>query len=174
MALTRAKKATQLTELTKKMQDAQSVIFSQYLGLTVAEVSAFRSKLREQKAEMKVAKKTLLSLAAKQAGLPEVNDAELEGGIAAIFSFGDPLAGAQVAKDFGKSAQFVKIMGGFYAGKFLNKSAALALASIPNRQVLLGTFAGMIQSPMRSFMSICNSPLTSFARALSERAKQKA
>jgi large subunit ribosomal protein L10 len=174
MALTKAQKQEQLTELKDKMKKSQSVIFAHYIGLTVADVSDLRNKLREGKAEMKVAKKTLMRIAAKETGLPEIADDKLDGPVACIFSFEDPLTGAQVAFKFAKDHQQVALIGGIYDGKILTKDEAVAMAKMPGRKELLGIFAGMIQSPLRSFASICNSPLTGFARALSEVAKKKA
>lgn len=174
MALTKAQKQAQLTELKDKMKKSQSVIFAHYIGLTVNDVSALRNKLREGKAEMKVAKKTLMKIAAKEVGLPEVTDDMMDGPVACIFSFEDPLTGAQVAFKFAKDHNQVALIGGIFDGKLLTKDEAVAMAKMPGRKELLGIFAGMIQSPLRSFASICNSPLTGFARALSEVAKKKA
>jgi large subunit ribosomal protein L10 len=173
MALTRNQKKAQLTALTENMKKAESVIFAHYIGLTVADVSALRAKLKEAKAEMKVAKKTLMRLATKEAGLPEIPEAALTGPVACIFSFSDPITGAQVAFTFAKDHQQVALIGGIYDGKILSKEEAVALAKMPGRQELLTIFAGMLQSPLRSFASICSSPLTGFARALAEVAKKK-
>ncbi|MBT5237164.1 50S ribosomal protein L10, partial [Candidatus Peregrinibacteria bacterium] len=63
MALTKEQKADQIKKLTVQLKDAESVMFSNYIGLNVADVSEFRNKLREGNAEMKVAKKTLIQRA---------------------------------------------------------------------------------------------------------------
>ncbi|MBM3227953.1 50S ribosomal protein L10 [Candidatus Peribacteria bacterium] len=173
MALTKEQKQAQLTELKDKMKRSQSVIFAHYIGLTVADVSDLRNKLRENKAEMKVAKKTLMRIAAKEIGLPEVGEDLMDGPVACIFSFEDPLTGAQVAFKFAKDHNQVALIGGIFDGKMLSKDEAVAMAKMPGRKELLGMFMGMVQSPLRSFASICNSPLTGFARALSEVAKKK-
>jgi large subunit ribosomal protein L10 len=173
MALNKAQKQAQLTELKDKMKKSQSVIFAHYIGLTVGDVSALRAKLKESKAEMKVGKKTLMCIAAKEAGLPTIDDVKLDGPVACIFSFDDPLTGAQIAFKFAKDHNQVALIGGIFDGKVLTKDEAVAMAKMPGRKELLGMFCGMIQSPLRSFASICNSPLTGFARALSEVAKKK-
>jgi large subunit ribosomal protein L10 len=173
MALTKQQKSAQVSDLTEKLQKAQSVVFTSYLGLTVAKVSELRRKLKTGNAEMKVMKKTLMGIAAKQAGLPEVPENELPGAVACIVSYSEPTAGAQIAKAFSKDNPQVSFVAGIFGGQVLSKAAAIALASIPPRPVLLATFAGMIQAPLRSFASICNSPLSSFARGVSELAKKK-
>lgn len=162
MALTKKQKSAQLQELKDKMQKSSSVMFAHYIGLTVHDVSDLRDQLRAQDSEMKVAKKTLMQLAAKDLGLPELTYDTLQGPVACIFSFADPLTGAQVAFKFGKANPQVELIGGIFEGKLLSKEEAIAIAKIPGKQQLLGMFAAMI-----------NSPLSSFARGLSELAKQK-
>ena len=173
MALSRAKKEEQVALLTEKMRTANSVVFTHYLGLSVADITKLRSGLRGRKAEMKVAKKTLVQIAAKNAGLPEVSDEALPGDIACIFSFDEPTAGPSVAFGFAKDHAQVQFVGGIFSGKVLSAVDAKALATIPSRLQLLATFASMCRSPLVSFASACQSPLSGFARALSEIAKKK-
>ncbi len=162
MALTKQQKADQLAELKEQMGKTQSLLFAHYIGLKVSEVSELRAKLRKENAEMKVAKKTLMQIAAKELSWPELPDATLEGAVACIFSFVDPLSGGQVAFKFAKTHPQVELIGGVFEGKLLTKKEAMALAQIPGKLQLLSMFASM-----------CNGPLTSFARGLSELAKQK-
>ncbi len=162
MALTRDEKAVQLADLKDKMGRSQSVIFTHYIGMNVSDASDLRALLKKSDAEMKVAKKTLMQIAAKELNMPELADELLNGPVACIFSFADPLTGAQVAFKFSKTHPQVELIGGIYEGKLLSKEEAIRLAKIPGKLQLLGMFAAMI-----------NSPLSSFARGLSELAKQK-
>ncbi len=173
MALTRDQKAQQLTDLKDKFQKAKSVMFAHYIGLTVSDVSELRSKLREKNAEMKVGKKTLMKIAAKELNLPEISDDMMEGPVACIFSFEDPVAGAQIAVKYGKDHEQVKLIGGLFENALLTKQQAMTFATLPTKQVLLATFAMMIRSPLTTFASAVSSPLSSFARATSELAKKK-
>ncbi|MDO8649048.1 MAG: 50S ribosomal protein L10 [Candidatus Peregrinibacteria bacterium] len=173
MAVSRTQKAQLLSELKTKLKDASSVLFAHYIGLKVSEVSELRRKLKVGGAEMKVTKKTLLQIAAKDVGLPEFSEESIPGPIACIFSFQDPAAGASIAFTFGKDHPQVVLMGGCFDGKLLSKEDARTFAQIPSRLVLLATFAGMIRSPLTKFASMCNSPLISFARATGELAKKK-
>ncbi len=173
MALTRTQKAAQLTELKGKMQNAKSVMFAHYIGLTVPDISNLRGKLREGKAELKVCKKSLIQLAAKEVNAPEILDTALPGPVACIFSNEDPVAGASIALKFSKENEKVKLIGGIFDGKLMNAAEASAFAQIPSRQQLLGIFITMVNTPLTQFVSACNGPLTSFARALSEVAKKQ-
>lgn len=173
MALTRQQKQAQLSDLTDKMRRAQSVIFAHYIGLCVADVSKLRRSLREKNAEMKVGKKTLICIAAKEAGLPTIEDDTLDGPVSCIFSFGDPLSGAQIAFKFAKDHDKVALIGGIFDGKILTRKETIELAKMSNREVLLATFMSMLRSPLVQFASMCNSPLVGFTRAMSELAKKK-
>ena len=172
MALSRDRKQAQVKELTEKIGSAQSIILAHYIGLSVAEVSELRSKLRKGNAEMKVAKKTLMKIAAKEAGLPEFGEDAMKGAVSMIFSFGDPLSGAQVAFKFSKDHDKVHILGGLYDGKILSREEALELAEMPSREALLALFVGMIRSPLINFAGMCNSPLSGFARGLKQLAEK--
>ncbi len=172
MAVSRDQKKVLLQELEAKFDAAQSVIFTNYIGLKVGEVGELRRKLRQGGAEMKVAKKTLMQIAARKKGLPELDETMLSGAVACIFSTQDPVVGAQIAFGFAKDHPQVSFVGGIFEGKLLSKSQAMTLATIPGRQALLGTFAGMLRSPLVSFASMCSSPLSGFARALKELEKK--
>ena len=172
MAVTKEQKREQLEELKVKFGEASSILFAHYIGMSVADVSKLRKKLREAGAEMKVAKKTLMKLAAQEKGLPVPDDSMMTGPVACIFSTNDPTAGAQAAFAFSKEHPQVAFLGGIFEGKLLNKQSAMALATIPSRQVLLATFAGMLRSPLQKFASICSSPLSGFARAVKELEKK--
>lgn len=173
MALSRDQKEAQLQELLDKMKRSSSIMFSHYIGLSVSQASDLRAKLKDSQAEMKVAKKTLMLRAAKELNM-ELNEDVLEGPVACIFSYEEPMAGAQVAHAFAKQNPKVELIGGMFEGTVLSKEQALAFATMPTRTQLIGMFAGMIQSPLRNFASMCRSPLSAFARALDEVAKQKA
>lgn len=172
MALSRDQKAAQVQELTEKMSRASSVMLAQYIGLNVAEISELRSQLKAAGAELKVAKKTLLAIAAANAGIPKTLEENLDGPVSLIFSFEDPLSGAQIAFKFGKSHEKVALIGGMFDGKVLTKEEALELAQMPGREALLATFMSMVRSPLFQFANMCNAPLSGFARALSQLAEK--
>ncbi len=170
MALTKDQKTAQVKELSTKLKDAQSVMFSHFTGLSVGDVSDFRNELRANGAEMKVMKKTLVKLAFKEVGLPDIEPKEIDGPIGCILSYEDPLSGAQTAFKFSKDHDKVKLVGGVYDGKLLTAQESMELAKMPGREQLLGMFVGMLNSPLVSFASMCTSPLGGFARALDQMA----
>ncbi len=172
MALTKEQKQAQVAELTAKLKEAKSVMFSHYIGLNVEDASDLRGKLLENDAEMKVAKKTLMKLAFKEAGYPDIEPDNLEGPVACIFSFADAISGAQTAFKFSKDHDQVKLIGGVFDGKLIGPDQALELAKMASREELLAKFVGLLNSPLVSFASMCTSPLGGFARALSQVAEK--
>jgi len=148
-------------------------VVAHYIGLTVVDATDLRRKLRERNAEMKVAKKTLMRIAAADAGLPVIDEGQLDGPVGCIFSFRDPLSGAHVAFAFGKTHNQVALIGGVFDGKILSKEEALAFARIPGREPLLAQFAAQLRSPLVSFAALCGSPLGGFARGLKALAEKK-
>ncbi|MBI1934421.1 50S ribosomal protein L10 [Candidatus Peregrinibacteria bacterium] len=172
MALTRTKKAELTQDLTEKWQRASSILFTNYIGLSVTSISRLRRELRGVDAEMKVAKKTLLRRAAESLKNPFPEEQDLPGPVACIFNYTDPLSGARVAFAFGKEHPQVRLIGAIFEGKVLTGSAAVSLAQIPPRPTLLQIFASLCQTPLQQFAAVCGSPLQSFAIALQERIKQ--
>lgn len=172
MALTRTEKAQLTQDLTEKWKQASSILFANYNGLSVANISRLRCQLKKVDAEMKVAKKTLLRLAAQSLKNPFPAERDLPGPVACIFNYADPLSGARVAFAFGKEHPQVQLIGAIFEGNIFAGPAAVSLAQIPPRLTLFQMFAGLCQTPLQEFTSVCSSPLQSFAIALQERAKK--
>lgn len=173
MALTRTQKEAQVVVLTERMKKASSVIFTHYIGLTVSQITRLRGNLRKEDAEMQVAKKSLIQIAAKNAGSPEISDDVIPGPVACIFSFKEPTSGPAITYKFGKDHPQVKLIGGIFSGKLLSKAEASDMATIPSKIQLIGMFMSMCNAPLTQFASAVGGPLTGFARALSEIAKKK-
>src|SRR5574337_147344 len=103
MPKTRAQESEAVSELVNAFKAAKAAAFADYQGMTVAKLSDLRKKLRGQKVEYLVAKKTLLSRAAKEAGY-EVDFKSFPGMIGAAFAQEDEMAAAKIIDDAGKDA----------------------------------------------------------------------
>lgn len=164
------KKAEILQGLINEFKSAKSVAVARTKGLTVAENQAFRRKLREKNVSFKIAKKTLICLAAKEAGFKDIDKSVLEGSIGLAFGH-DEVTAAKLVKQQDKKREKMELVALFLEGQFLGGAGANKLADIPGKEELLAKFVGILQSPLNSFALILNSPLSSFARGLSEYAK---
>jgi large subunit ribosomal protein L10 len=166
MAITKQKKEEILKELVDKFGRSQSVVFADYRGLDVAGISELRGKCREGGAEMKVAKKTLIKLAAKDKNM-ELEDSAIEGPVVATFSYEDPLSGIQILYRFSKGNDNLKLLGGIVDGKVVSPDVIQQYAKLPSREELLAKFVGSMNSPLSGFVGIGNSLVAGVVRALS-------
>jgi len=87
MAVTKQKKGEILRDLIDKFSRSKTVVFADYRGLDVKSISELRNQLRKGDAEAKVAKKTLIKLAAKDQKIDELPTDVMEGPVAAVFSY---------------------------------------------------------------------------------------
>jgi len=171
MAVTKEKKAEILAALVEEFKSAKSVAVARTNGMSVGESQDFRRKLRDQDVKFKIAKKTLICLAAKEAGY-DVETSMLDGSVGLAFS-PDEVTGAKLVKEQDKKKEKMELVALFLEGQFLDAAGANELADIPGKEELLAKFVGMLQSPLNSFAGMLGSPLSSFARGLSAYAEQK-
>lgn len=174
MAVTRQKKSEILATLEDQFARAKSVAFAEYRGTNVADTQRLRRELRGVGAELVVAKKTLIKLAAKKVAQIELPDSVLEGPIAAVFSYEDEVAAAQIVQKFGKATETVKLAGGVLAADVLDRRQITQLASLPSKPALVGQFLSVLIAPLRGIMGIGTGLLSATARVLSEIEKKKA
>ncbi len=174
MAITKAKKTEILADLENEFKTSASVAFTAYTGITVSEIQDLRTKLRESDARMIIAKKTLIKLAAKNAGFKDIPDESLEGPVAAVFSHGDELAGLQIIEKSKEEYEQLEVLGGVFDGEVLDKAKAQQLAKLPGKQALLGQIVGLLISPLRGFVGIGGGLLSGLVRTLDGVREKKA
>jgi large subunit ribosomal protein L10 len=166
MATSRSKKEEQLAALQAKFEAATGIAFTQFEGPTVNEVQDIRRSLRDQGMSYTVIKKTLISIAAKNAGKAEFTPRDLEGNVAVIVSETDEVSPAAAIKKlrkdfFDKETDTSKydFAGAVFDGKFLDKAATATLANTPSREESLGRIVGMLKSGPQKLHGILNSGL---------------
>ncbi len=159
--LQKSRKNEMMKELEGAVKDASSLVFVNFHGMKVSEETALRRDLRNQGVTYKVFRKTLLKrvLTGKAEGVMP----ELTGEVAVAFS-PDETASAREIYNFQKTHKdLLSILGGIFAGKFVDGAYMTEIATIPSKEVLLGKLAFLFKSPMQRF-----------AIALSEVSKKKA
>jgi len=145
-----AEKRRQVEEITAKLKESAATVLVDYRGLNVAQVTELRKKLREAGVEFKVLKNTLVSRAANNAELPDLNPL-LTGPTAVAFSKEDVVAPAKVLSEFAKENEALKIKGGVVEGRFADVKQIEALAKLPSREALLSMLLSVLQAPVRNF-----------------------
>ncbi|MDQ7029341.1 MAG: 50S ribosomal protein L10 [Ardenticatenia bacterium] len=159
MPIPRAKKEQLVAEYTRLFRQVEAVIFTDYRGLTVADMNDVRRRLREAAPESRwtVAKNTLLRLALQQAERPVPEDV-LVGPTAVLFAFEDPVAPAKVLKQYADENEHLKIKGGFLGDQPLSAAEIEQLATLPSREEILATLVATIQGPAQQLVSLLQAP----------------
>lgn len=173
MPNTKAQKAIMLEEVKTKMSSAQVTILADFSGVPVAKITDLRARMRQTGGEMKVAKNTIVGIAAKEIGV-EGLDPYLVG--PTIFAFGieDPVAPAKILSEFAKEMkQGVEIKAGILEGKVIDANEVKALADLPSREVLLAKVLGGMQAPMYGFASVLAANLRNLVYVLDQVRQQK-
>lgn len=151
MALTKVQKQKVVKELTEKIEKQKSIVFFNFAGLKVKDISALRKKMKADGSELKVAKKTLLALALKKAGL-DFDIKILKGEVGLAFGFKDELTPAKLCYQFSQEKPNLKILAGFFERKPRDASEIIALAQIPSRKELLAKLLGSVSAPISNFV----------------------
>lgn len=151
---TKKQKEEIVKEIVSKVKDAKSVVFSDFKGVKVKDLTALKKELRKEGVDFKVSKKTLINIAFKEAGI-EVDTRKMEGQVAVSISTQDEVAAAKIIEKFAKTNQNLKILGGVLENKLMNIEQVKALAKLPSKEELLGKLVGTIQAPISGFVNVC-------------------
>jgi large subunit ribosomal protein L10 len=162
---TRQQKEVITKELTEKLKASKAVVFSDFKGLTMEDLTKLRQELRTENISLKVVKKTLINIALKEAGI-EADAKKMEGQIAIAISEKDEVAAAKIISKFAKANNNLKVVGGILEGKELGVDEVIALAKLPSKQELLAKFVGTINAPVSNFVNVLSGNLSGFVRAL--------
>jgi large subunit ribosomal protein L10 len=150
MSKTRQQKTVALERLTDQFRKATSVALADYQGLTVVQVDRLRAKMREAQVTYIVAKKTLITKAAKDAGY--ALDAKAFGGMLGVaFAMEDEIAPARVLGEMSKGTS-LKLMGGIFDRQIVSQDKVIALSKLPSKKQLLGQVVGTMYAPVSAFV----------------------
>ena len=146
MAITKGRKNELVTRYSEWVRQSKALVLTQYVGLTMKDIDALRSKVRENGGEFHIIKNTLAKLAFEQAGLP-IRQEQFEGSTAVVFAFSDAPATVKTVTDFVKTSEFLKIKGGYLDKQVLTADGVKALADLPPLPVIRGQLLGMLLAP---------------------------
>ncbi len=168
MPLTRSEKETAVGALTAWLKRSDTVVVTDYRGLSVAQLSKLRKELRAVGAEFHVVKNTLARRALAEAGL-DMPDELLLGPTAMVF-LGEELAGPTKALNaFAKESNILAIRGALMGGAPLDAKATAALADLPSKDQLRGQLLGLLMQPQRQRVTLLNAPLRDMVGVLNAR-----
>ena len=166
----RAEKAEVVTALNQVFKDAGSVVVAHYSGLTVANMTALRARMREAGAGVRVAKNRLVKLALEGTDVSHI--ADLFTGPTVIAYSHDPVAAPKVAVDFARTNQKLVILGGAFGRTNLGPDGVTALAALPSLDELRAKLVGLIATPATRIAQVVAAPAAQLARVVGAYARQ--
>jgi large subunit ribosomal protein L10 len=168
--LDRTEKREFVASLAAVFADTSMVVVTQNKGLTVAEVTDLRRKMRAAGAQFKVAKNRLAVLALDGTRFDSI--APMLKGPTALAWARDPVAVAKVAVDFAKTNEKLVLIGGALGTQTLNADGIKALAELPSLDTLRAGLLGMIATPATRIAGVLQAPAGQLARVFAAYAKR--
>lgn len=166
-------KGNVVSELSELLNSSKATFVADYRGMDVEAVNKLRGELRQLGVDYRVAKNTLLRIAAKGTGA-ECLEAHLQGPTAVAFACEDVAAPAKVLAELAKTSKFFELKGGVMDGKALSVEDIKALAELPSREVLLAKVLGSISAPATNFVGVLAAVPRSLVQVLAAIQEQKA
>lgn len=141
------------------------VIFTDYKGMTVAELSELRRLLRGDGIEYQVIKNTLARIASKDTSV-SVAGGVFKGPLAVALGYGDSVGAAKKVIEFTKRNEKLKLRGGVIEGKIVDGDEVKAIAALPSRKVLMSMLAATLQAPLGKLAVALSATVSSFVHAM--------
>ena len=160
----RAQKSEQVASLKQTFAETSVVVVTRNLGLTVAQSTALRNRMRDAGASYKVTKNTLTLIALEGSTYAPIS--EMLTGPTALATSADPIAAAKVAVDFAKTTDRFEIVGGAMGDTVLDLAGVRALAELPSLDELRAKIIGLIQAPASKIARTINEPGAMLARVI--------
>ena len=135
-------------EIADKMRNAKGIVFFDYIGVNVEQVTKMRKEFRENGVDCKIYKNTLIKLAAQECGFDsKINDI-LNGSTAIAFGVNDPVAPAKVTKKYIDEFKKMELKAAIVENEYYDKAMTEKLATIPSKEELLAKMLGSLTNPL--------------------------
>src|SRR5215207_4894948 len=161
----RAEKQLITTEYKTRLKGSPFFIVVEYIGLKVGHMTELRKRLGKAGAELHVVKNSIFRIAAREAGVGELNGA-LAGQLAIITGQKDISAAAKAVKTFAAEFDKPKLRFGYLNSKRLEANDLKTLADLPSMDVLRGKLLGVLNAPATKLVQLLNTPASQLARVL--------
>jgi large subunit ribosomal protein L10 len=150
--LTKAKKIELVEELSKIIQNNPNILFVDFTGLKMDEISSLKKDLKKEGVGFKALKKSLLEFAFKKSGKDSFDMSSHKSSVAIVYGSAEPNVMAKILHSFSVKSKKLAILGGFLIGEKMMKDKVVMLAQIPSREVLLAQFLQLLMSPVSGFV----------------------
>ena len=170
--MNRSEKTDTVAALNATFNEAAVVVVTRNLGLTVAQSTDLRLKMRDAGAHYRVSKNRLAKIALNDTQYESLSD--LLTGPTALATSGDPVAAAKVAVEFAKTNDKLEIVGGAMGSTVLDVEGVMALASLPSLDELRAKLIGLVQAPATKVVQVISAPAGQLARVFGAYAAKEA
>jgi large subunit ribosomal protein L10 len=173
----RPEKQAIVAELKESFSQAKAIVLTGYKGLTVAQDTKLRAKMRENGVTYRVVKNTMLRFAMQDLGYDELVS-YLEGTTAVAYSTEDAIAPAKVIETFIKENNLAKletltVKAGVVDGKVIDAAGVKELAALPSREVLIAKMLSSMQAPVSGMVNVLQGTIRNAVYVLEAIRKQK-
>ncbi len=168
--MNRKEKAELIETLQSTFNTSTTIVVAHQVGMTVAESSDLRQKMRGAGAGLKVTKNRIAKLALKGTRYEDLDS--IFSGPTIVGTSEDPVVAAKILVDYAKGNSKISIIGGSMDGKTLDKSGVEALAKMPSLVELRGKLVGLIQAPAAKIARVVQAPAGKMARLIQAREDQ--
>jgi large subunit ribosomal protein L10 len=168
----RAEKQNITAEYKTRLNSSPFFIVVEYKGLRVGPMTELRKRLAKAGAELHIVKNSIFRIAAREAGVGELNGA-LTGQLAVITGQKDVSSAAKVIKTFAAEFDKPKLKFGYLNNKRLEANDLKTLADLPSLDVLRGKLLGVLNAPATKLVRLLNTPATQLARVLQAKIDKK-
>jgi large subunit ribosomal protein L10 len=155
-------------EYLTRLNASPFFILVDYKGLSVGHLTELRKRLTKAGAEIHIVKNSIFRLAAKEAGVADLNGT-LAGQVAVVTGQRDISTAAKVVKTFGKELDKLKVHFGYLNNQRLDQASILTLADLPSIEVLRAQFLGVLNAPASKLVRLLSTPASQLARVLQAR-----
>jgi large subunit ribosomal protein L10 len=167
----RAEKQSITNEYKARLNASPFFIVVEYKGLKVGPITELRKRLARAGAEMHIVKNSMFRLAAKEAGVADLNGG-LTGQLAVVTGQRDVSVAAKVIKTFAAEFEKPKVKFGYLNNQRLETAAILTLADLPSLEVLRGKLLGLLNTPATRLVQLLQTPASQLARVLKAKAEK--
>lgn len=168
----RQEKTLILDDIQAWIHNAPYLIVTDYTGLTVAQFSELRKRLRAASSELHVVKNTIFRRALSNEKFPELGEDIVKGQIAVAYGASDVSAAAKVLKSFQAEFQLPKVKAGIVERAVLSADQIKALADIPSKDVLRAKILGLLKTPATRLVTLLQTPASRLAQVIKAKAEK--